>query len=295
MKISIITPTYNCSSLLKKAIDSVINQTYSDWELIIIDNSSTDDTNEVISSFNNEKIKKLTINNNGVIAASRNMGILNAKGEWIAFLDSDDIWYPNKLHECIAAISLNHSIDVVSTNEFLVDIVKNKKVPLKYGPYTNEFYKDLLINGNKLSTSATMVKRKFLSENNLLFSINQNYITVEDYNFWLQLAKIDAKFFFINSFQGEYIIHGENSSLKLETHWRHLENLLHDHVFNLNYEIRKKIKIWSYIQGRLIFMKFKYKFINIGKLNALKYLIFEFFSKPFPMFRFVFIKLFNKI
>ena len=114
--VTVVIPTYNHARYLGRALQSVIDQTYTNWEVVVIDNHSMDDTDEVITSYADPRINYLKIHNHGVIATSRNAGIRAAKGEWIAFLDSDDIWYPNKLHECIAAISLNHSIDVVSTN-----------------------------------------------------------------------------------------------------------------------------------------------------------------------------------
>ena len=91
-----------------KALESVINQTFKNWEAIVIDNNSTDDTNKVVNEINDPRVKYLKINNNGVIARSRNLGIKFAKGDWIAFLDSDDWWSKEKLEIC-----LNNSDDNV--------------------------------------------------------------------------------------------------------------------------------------------------------------------------------------
>ena len=88
--VSIVIPTYNHANYLSKALQSVLDQTYKNWEAIVIDNHSTDDTNEVINRYVDPRIKYLKIHNCGVIAKSRNVGIQTAKGEWIAFLDSDD-------------------------------------------------------------------------------------------------------------------------------------------------------------------------------------------------------------
>ena len=88
MKFSIILPTYNrAESFLSRAIESVINQTYIDWELIIIDNNSIDNTKNLIESYKNNQIKLYNISNNGNIAKSRNLGISKASGDYIAFLD----------------------------------------------------------------------------------------------------------------------------------------------------------------------------------------------------------------
>ncbi len=83
--VSIVIPTYNHANYLRKALQSVLDQTYKNWEAIVIDNHSTDDTKKVINKFNDPRIRYLKIHNYGVIAKSRNAGILAAKGEWVAF------------------------------------------------------------------------------------------------------------------------------------------------------------------------------------------------------------------
>ena len=90
-------PSYNHGLYIGKAIDSVLNQSFTDLELIIIDNYSSDNTDNVLSNYKDKRIKVFKFNNYGVIAASRNYGIKKAKGTFIAFIDSDDIWYENKL------------------------------------------------------------------------------------------------------------------------------------------------------------------------------------------------------
>ena len=93
--VSVIIPTYNQAHYLVRALQSVLDQTYINWEAIVIDNYSTDNTDEVMADFADPSVTYLKIHNNGVIAASRNEGIRAAKGEWVAFLDSDDWWEKN--------------------------------------------------------------------------------------------------------------------------------------------------------------------------------------------------------
>ena len=99
--VSIIIPTYPQATYIGKALQSIIDQTFKNWEAIIIDNHSTDDTQKILNQFVDPRIKCLKIKNNGIIAKSRNLGIKFAKGEWIAFLDSDDWWTKDKLEICI--------------------------------------------------------------------------------------------------------------------------------------------------------------------------------------------------
>ena len=94
---SIILPTYNQSDFLKKSINSILSQTFQNWELLIIDNNSTDNTDNVIQSFQDNRIKVYKINNQNILAKSRNLGIKKSTSSWLCFIDSDDIWYPKKL------------------------------------------------------------------------------------------------------------------------------------------------------------------------------------------------------
>ena len=106
--ISIIIPTYNRCKDLSNAITSVLNQTYKNWEIIIIDNYSTDETFKIVKQFNDNRIFYFKLNNYGNIAISRNYGINKSNGEIIAFLDSDDYWYKNKLEIASIYFELNY-------------------------------------------------------------------------------------------------------------------------------------------------------------------------------------------
>lgn len=97
--VSIIMPSYNTARYIKDSIDSVIAQTYQNWELIIIDDCSTDDSIEIINSYRDPRIRLLTNEKNSGAAISRNYGLREAKGRYIAFLDSDDIWVKEKLEK----------------------------------------------------------------------------------------------------------------------------------------------------------------------------------------------------
>lgn len=101
--VSVIMPSYNTEAYIKKAIESVLSQTYPYWELIIVDDGSTDDTDAIVNSFlKDSRIKYLKNETNNGAAVSRNRALREAKGKWIAFLDSDDIWHPEKLEKQIA-------------------------------------------------------------------------------------------------------------------------------------------------------------------------------------------------
>ena len=106
--VSIIMPSYNTGRFIRESIDSVRNQTYKNWELIIVDDCSTDDTEKLVMSFSDPRILFLKNPVNSGAAVSRNYALREAKGEWIAFLDSDDIWAPQKLEKQILFMKTNN-------------------------------------------------------------------------------------------------------------------------------------------------------------------------------------------
>ena len=99
--VTVVIPTYNHAHFLRDALNSLRAQTYTDWEAVVVNNFSEDDTVEVVNSFADSRIRLENFRNNGVIAASRNRGIALARGSYLAFLDSDDTWYPEKLARCM--------------------------------------------------------------------------------------------------------------------------------------------------------------------------------------------------
>lgn len=110
--VSIIMPTYNCETFIAESIDSVIAQTYKNWELIIIDDCSTDKTEDVVKKYLNKdnRIKYYKLETNSGAAIARNIAVDHARGKYMAFLDSDDIWLPEKLSKQVAFMQTNNYI-----------------------------------------------------------------------------------------------------------------------------------------------------------------------------------------
>jgi len=106
--VSIITPSFNTGKFIGETIESVLNQSYRNWEMIIVDDCSTDDSLEIIRSFNDERIKLIVNETNSGAALSRNFANREAKGKWIAFLDSDDLWHPTKLEKQVNFMEKNN-------------------------------------------------------------------------------------------------------------------------------------------------------------------------------------------
>lgn len=101
-KVSIITSTYNNAHFISQAIESVLAQTYDNWEMIIVDDGSSDGTEDVVKRFKDSRIHYFSLKHSGTPAISRNIGIRHSSGEFIAFLDADDLWPPQKLEKQVA-------------------------------------------------------------------------------------------------------------------------------------------------------------------------------------------------
>ncbi len=106
--ISIIMPTYNCAKFIKETIQSVINQTYENWELVIVDDCSNDNTEEIVASFNDKRIKYHRLEKNSGAAVARTTAMKMATGNYMAFLDSDDLWKDNKLEKQLEFMKKNN-------------------------------------------------------------------------------------------------------------------------------------------------------------------------------------------
>lgn len=255
--ISIVIPTFNHANYLKKALNSVINQTYRNWEIIIVDNHSTDNTNSVISNFKKDKITVLKVNNDGVIAKSRNKGIEIAKGKWIAFLDSDDWWSPRKLE--IIEPYLNQSNDFIYHDLQIMnkDNIKTKKKTLKSRNLQKPATLDLILNGNPICNSSVVVRKKILEK---IGGLNESkeMIAAEDYNAWIKISCLTDKFFYVSKSLGYYLIHEKGISHKdMSIPSRHATN---EFLSLLNK--RQKLKLEAhlrYIGGCYKFSNKEYK------------------------------------
>lgn len=205
--ISVIIPTYNHAPFLREALDSVCAQTYTNWEAIVINNYSEDNTVEVVESFNSLKIRLENFRNNGVIAASRNRGIALANGKYLAFLDSDDLWLPEKLARSVTL--LEEGCDLVCHGLRLFG--NGREQDRFYGPAHRATFAALLDRGNCIATSATVV-RKDLVESVGVLSEKPEFVTAEDYHLWLKLARAGVRMNFIEQVLGCYRLHSANAS-----------------------------------------------------------------------------------
>jgi len=182
--VSVIIPTYNRANMIKRAIDSVLRQTYQYFEIIVIDDGSNDDTYQVVQSINDSRIRYIRLDRTKGAAAARNEGILQANGELIAFLDSDDIWMSKKLEMQVNTF-LNDDVGLCYTSILLID-EKGKVVGKHKATHSGYIFKKLLKKNIIGSASSVMVKRNCLDKCGLF---DESLTHREDYDLWLRIAK----------------------------------------------------------------------------------------------------------
>ena len=187
--ISIIMPTYNHGEYIGEAIDSVLNQSYRNFELVIIDNYSSDNTENLVKSYSDHRIKYFKFRNHGIIAASRNMGIRCSTGRYIAFLDSDDIWLPQKLEKQLSLMKQNHEITL--SYVLFANLLNDRTIEGEY-PEPKQRYRGHIFNQlylvNSITNSGAMIRREVLNEVGLLDESSE-LVGVEDADMWLRIAK----------------------------------------------------------------------------------------------------------
>ncbi len=230
-RVSIVVPAWNAAAFIEKTLAAVAAQTFRDFELVVVDDGSSDDTKLVVDRFLREKsVRGRCIKQeNKKIAGARNTGIRAAEADMIAFLDHDDLWFPNKLERVMAQFDADPSADLVCHDENIVKDGKFVRVS-RNGPLVANMYERLLFEGNALSPSATTVKKAKLLEAGL-FREDPRFNTVEDYDLWMRLARI-CRMRFLPEILGEYQLVERGASNKIVYHNTNLENLLRDHFKN---------------------------------------------------------------
>jgi glycosyltransferase involved in cell wall biosynthesis len=179
---SIIIPTFNRAAFLREAIDSVLAQTEQDFELLVVDDGSTDQTRELVAEYGN-RIRYLFQNNRGVSAA-RNLGIRQTSGKLVAFLDSDDLWLPPKLAKQVQWMAANPNIMLCHTDEIWIrrgKRVNQKKIHAKSGGWIYPFCLPRCI----ISPSSVIMRRELFDAAGLF---DEQLPVCEDYDLWLRVA-----------------------------------------------------------------------------------------------------------
>jgi glycosyltransferase involved in cell wall biosynthesis len=185
-KVSIVIPAYNAMAYLPQTIDSVLNQTFTDFELLVINDGSSDNIIEWLSQIKDSRISLISQENQGV-ANARNIGIFRAKGEYIAFLDADDLWDKTKLEKQVSCLEQNPSTGLVYTWTHLIDSTGKL---LKFSITHQEegyIWEKIVIQDVIGSGSSAMVRASCFQQVGLF---DQNVAIAADFDMWIRIAAV---------------------------------------------------------------------------------------------------------
>jgi len=217
----VIIPTYNRASLVTSAIKSVINQTYQDYEIIVIDDGSTDNTLDVLAAYS-DQIKYVLLPHSGNPATARNAGLSIAEGEYVAFLDSDDEWLPEKLERQVQILNSNPEIGLICSNALVRYHGREQMDQLYLHPdwgFSGSVLPELL-ERNFIITSTTIIRRAILEKTGAFCQLPA--LTAEDYDLWLRIASLSNIHFIPDALAiyTEYSGSNLRFTRKVSQHWQ---------------------------------------------------------------------------
>ena len=221
-KISVIIPTYNRAHYIRFAIRSVLNQTFSDFELIIVDDGSIDNTRWIVNSFKDERIIYLPREVNKGPAAARNAGIKSSNGKLIAFLDDDDEWLPEKLECQVKVIEENPEVGLVYAGYLKVD--DKGRIINKINPSKKQcsFYD--LLQQNPIGLGTVIVWRECFEKVGLF---DEDLHSIEDWDMWIRISK-HFLFKSVNRPLTKYRVHKGMISMNTYTRLEQINNRMFD-------------------------------------------------------------------
>jgi len=214
MKVSVILPTYNRAHMITEAIDSVLSQTFEDFELIVVDNYSTDNTESVVKSYRDNRIRYFKHRNHGLVSVSRNYGIEKSSGEYIAFLDDDDLWLPEKLEKQLKILDSNKELGLVYSDYYFIESNGNligETCFRSLKPFRGNVFNELMV-GNFIPQLTVLVRREVLD---MVGGFNLRYKIAQDYDLWLRIAE-QYPLDFTEEPLAKYRTHGGNISRNQE-------------------------------------------------------------------------------
>jgi glycosyltransferase involved in cell wall biosynthesis len=226
---SVVIPTYNRAKDLMNCLQSLSLQDFVFFEVLVIDDGSTDNTAAICKMFNTKlNLKHIQLKHcSGGPAYPRNIGIENSKYNWIAFLDSDDTWIQNKLQRIADQILLNPQID------FFFHKFSGLELNTLIQP--NNLLEQLLLKGNIIVNSSVVVRKSLLEKLNG-FDCNTKLISAEDYDLWIRISKETDKFIYLDEYLGNYSFTYDSISLNYKRKLSNFKYLYkkHKNIYNSN-------------------------------------------------------------
>jgi len=246
--VSIIMNCHNGGKFLEQSVNSIISQTYKNWELIFWDNDSKDDSKKIITKFLDKRIKYFKSKKFNRLYKSRNLAIQNAKGDFISFLDTDDLWQKDKLEKQINFFSKNKDYEIVYSNYNIYDESKKKRfIKFKKVLPSGMVFKQLL--RNYTVGIVTICLRSNLFKDN---SFNDNFDIIGDFDLFLKFSE-NKKIGYMHDILAEYRLHKSNlSKKKIDEHVIELQTWVQANEYRAKYKGNLK-----YIKFYILKLKLK--------------------------------------
>lgn len=262
-KVSVIIPTYNREEYISETIESVLGQSFKDFEIIVVNDGSIDNTIKKLERF--ESKIKLINQSNSERAVSRNNGVKNSNGKYIAFLDSDDLWFKNKLEKQVEI--LDDKKDIILTYGQSLRIneksEKTKTVKRQKEGFSGKVFEQLL-SRNFISSPTPVIKREYFEKTS---GFSTKYIPYEDWEFWIRFSLL-GNFYFIKEPLAYYRIHKEQSvQLVSAEKIEKVTTLLLEDSFKLTNNLSENVKRKSLGLANL---RFCYWYLLANQINIAK-------------------------
>lgn len=210
--VSVIMPLYNAEKFVRIAVDSILNQTYNNIELILIDDCSTDDTMKVVASINDSRIKMIHNECNKGISYSRNQGLIHSCGKYIAIMDDDDVSMPERIEKQVIFMEENENIGVLGGKHEIINS-KGELIMASYQALNNPKYiKAMYLFRNVYANSTIMIRRQIINQYKLRFQ--ENCLGMEDFQFWIECSKL-CEMTSIDAVVLQYRDSEENESMRI--------------------------------------------------------------------------------
>jgi glycosyltransferase involved in cell wall biosynthesis len=202
-RVSVIIPTYNCGVYLGRAIDSVLSQSYRDYEILVVDDGSTDDTPSLASAYG-DKIRYLRQENRG-LSAARNRALIDSNGEFIAYLDADDIWCPQKLAQQVEFLDAHQDCGLLHSDVSVID-EKDQVIHARFNmetarPVPKDRCKYDILRRCHIQIATVIERRKCIEK---IGGFNERLIATQDYMHWIMVAIEDWTFGYIDEPLAKY-------------------------------------------------------------------------------------------
>ncbi len=253
--VSVIMNCHNGEKFLEKSINSVIQQTYQNWELIFFDNFSTDESKKIVNGYVDKRIKYFKSNNFTSLYEARNLAIQKAEGDYISFIDTDDLWVEDKLKKQIDFLEKNKEFKIVYSNYYILEDKKNKKyLKHKKSLHSGQITQKLLDNYSLGILTAFLEKDIFKK-----FEFKKNYNIIGDFDFFIDLSQK----FKIGSIQEPlalYRVHESNFSIKrINLHIQELSEWIKTNekkFLSFGYSLKKQKSFLLKLKIKFFFMSF---------------------------------------